>query len=311
MAGPRDTPRQYRMCVNYAHEHVCNWMIPAASDALFCCACALNEIIPDLSQPAHRHYWAKIEAAKRRMLVTLNQLGLPVIRKTADQPQGLVFKFLADTTARSEFTHPILGEERVRTGHAQGVITINLAEADDVARTRQREQLGETYRTLLGHFRHESGHSYWDVLIRDTQHLDALRHLFGDDRQDYQQSLEAYYTNGPPPQWHASYLSAYCTAHPWEDWAETWAHYLHLVDSLETAREYRVVIDNHPLAGEQEGVENFERRVDDWMRLSIALNALNRSMGIEDAYPFVLQVPVRRKLAFVHQTIFSGLGQPA
>ena len=139
MAGPRDTPRQYRMCVNYAQENVCNWMIPVASDALFCRACALNEIIPDLSQPAHRHYWAKIEAAKRRMLVTLNQLGLPVIRKTADQPQGLVFKFLADTTARSEFTHPILGEERVRTGHAHGVITINLAEADDVARTRRRE----------------------------------------------------------------------------------------------------------------------------------------------------------------------------
>jgi len=295
-----DNPRGYRRCTNYAQENVCNWTVPVEDGGSFCRSCELNEVIPNLLQPEHQRYWAKIESAKRRVLYTLYQLGLPVNRQSDTNPHGLAFKFLADATASTEFTRSIPGMETIRTGHANGVITINLAEADDVARTRERERTGEAYRTLTGHFRHELGHYYWTVLIQNSPHLDEFRQLFGDETFDYGQALKNYHQNGPPQNWRAYHISAYCTAHPHEDWAETWAHYLHMVDTLETAESYGISIENQAIA---RGNPSFDQMLFDWRRLSVALNALNRSMGMPDAYPFVLNPPVERKLTFVHHVI--------
>jgi hypothetical protein len=292
------------MCANYTHENVCNWMVPAADSTVLCRACRLNQVIPDLSQPNHRLYWAKLETAKRRLLFTLIQLGLPVVSQAEDPAHGLAFAFLADTTAESEFSVPLSGQESIHTGHTRGLITINLAEADDIARARTRKQLCEDYRTLLGHFRHEVGHYYWDVLINDDPSLQAFRQRFGDDTQDYQQALSSYYENGPLKNWAMHYISAYATAHPWEDWAESWAHDLHLVDSLDTAQAYGLIIQDRVMAPHGAGAEvDFSALLEDWLCLSVTLNALNRSMGLRDAYPFVLHEPVKQKLRFVHDLI--------
>ena len=304
----RNSQSRYRMCVNYAQENVCNWMVSAEDPTVFCRACRLNQVIPNLSQPNHRLYWAKLETAKRRTLYTLLQLGLPVASKGENPDHGLAFAFLADATAESEFTVPIGDQELVRTGHAHGLITINLAEADDIARTRIRERLREGYRTLLGHFRHEVGHCYWDLLINDDRSLHAFRQCFGDDTQDYQQALRTYYENGPLENWGMHYISAYATAHPWEDWAESWAHYLHMIDTLDTAQSYGLTIQGREVAsgGVLHGVGatfDFSALLEDWLRLSMTLNALNRSMGLRDAYPFVLHEPVKQKLRFVHDLV--------
>ena len=299
-----DPPSRYRMCANYAQENVCNWMVPAENPTPLCWACRLNQVIPDLSQPNHRVYWAKLEAAKRRTLFTLIQLGLPVVSREKDPDHGLAFAFLADATAESEFIEPLPGQAPVQTGHTHGLITINLAEADDIARTRFREQFREGYRTLLGHFRHEIGHCYWDVLINDETTLHAVRQHFGDETQDYQQALQTYYKNGPLENWDMHYISAYATAHPWEDWAESWAHYLHMVDSLDTAHAYGLTIQDRVMAPHGTDVEtNFSALLEDWQCLSITLNALNRSMGLSDAYPFVLHEPITQKLRLVHDLV--------
>ena len=303
-----DSPRRYRKCGNYEKENICNWMVPSEDPNVFCRACRLNQVIPNLSQPNHRLYWAKLEAAKRRLLYTLFQLGLAVSSKEEDPEHGLAFAFLGDASAESEFTQPIDSQETVYTGHTQGLITINLAEADDIARTRIREQLREGYRTLLGHFRHEVGHYYWDLLIKETSHLPTFRQHFGDETQDYQQALSAFYENGPLANWESHYISAYATAHPWEDWAESWAHYLHIVDTLDTAQAYGLVIQGRSLASVKVPARttvtcDFSTLLDDWLRLSVALNDLNRSMGLNDAYPFVLHDPVKQKLRFVHDVI--------
>jgi hypothetical protein len=89
---------------------------------------------------------------------------------------------------------------------------------------------------LLGHFRHEVGHYFWDRLVATDPHqLEEFRVLFGDDRQDYGEALKRHYDEGAPANWQDTYISMYATMHPWEDFAETWAHYLHIVDTLETA----------------------------------------------------------------------------
>jgi hypothetical protein len=303
----------YRHCNNYAYEDVCNWMVPATDPEPFCRACRLNEIIPDLSQPRHRQYWYKIEAAKRHMLYTLYQLRLPVISRREDPQHGLAFTFLADTDSASEFTDPIHGQEAVLTGHSAGRITINLAEADDVARARMREQLQERYRTLLGHFRHEIGHYYWDRLVRDVPaRLAGFRQVFSDERRDYAGALALHYRQGPPPDWEQHYISSYASMHPWEDWAETWAHYMHMVDTLETAQVFGIVQAGRHAAqyatdhAFNPAHEDFDALVERWVRLTVAMNAINHSMGLPDAYPFVLQAVAREKLRYIHRLI-AGL----
>jgi hypothetical protein len=201
------------------------------------------------------------------------------------------------------------------TGHANGVITVNTAEADDVERERRRQGLGEPYRTLVGHMRHESGHFYWDRLIRDRAAHDGFRALFGDERADYAAALQRHYEQGPPADWPTRCVSAYAAAHPWEDWAETWAHYLHMVDTLETGAENGLAIkprrpDEPALPKISPAVASggvaFDRLIDSWFPLTYVLNNLNRGLGLADAYPFVLSTPAIEKLRFVHDTIVKA-----
>jgi len=299
----------YRPCANRSSAAACNWMVRDDDPERFCVACRLNEIIPDLSIAENQKYWAKLELAKRRALYSLLALRLPVNAGNAPEAPQLRFRFLADKRPESEFTEPLPEMAPVYTGHEAGAITINLQEADDVARTRARLALGERYRTLLGHFRHELGHYYWDLLIQpDAQRLGSFREMFGDERQDYETARKAHYGRGADEAAQTKFVSHYAAMHPWEDWAETWAHYLHLVDTLETANSLDLGIAGRELgAGAVPGAGStpaqFSTLLDQWLKLSTALNALNRSMGLQDAYPFVLHAPVQKKLSWVHDIV--------
>jgi hypothetical protein len=297
--------RRYRMCANYVEHGVCNWTVEANSGEPFCVACRLNRTIPDLGVAEHKPLWARLEAEKHRLVYSLLRLGLPVVSRGRD-PAGFEFDFLADP-------EPSFSERgRVLTGHAQGLITLNIAEADPVVREHLRVQMDEPYRTILGHFRHESGHYYWDRLVRDGHRLDGFRELFGDETLDYGQALQRHYENGPPPDWTGHFVSAYASCHPWEDWAETWAHYLHIVDTLETAQQFGLQIRPHVGDGDALGgridfdphdQDAFESLIEPWLPLTFALNSLNRSMGHEHVYPFVLSPAVIDKLDFVHRVV--------
>jgi len=308
--GFADSTRRYRKCQNYETYEVCNWLVSEDDPNALCTACRLNEIIPNLQEARHLTLWYRIEAAKRRLIYTLDLLGLPVIGRAIDPAHGLAFRFMADTTP-GEFYDEVAAVNRVVTGHTTGIVTINIAEADPSAREQTRELMNESYRTLLGHFRHESGHYYWDRLVRNSPHIDRFRELFGDERGDYAQALERYYADGPG-QWHEHYISAYAAAHPWEDWAETWAHFLHIVDTLETAHDYGFTSKGQQVnpvhvelqAGSGYRVTNtFDDLLAGWLILTVTLNDLNRSMGLPDAYPFALRQRAIDKLRFVYQLI--------
>ena len=236
------------------------------------------------------------------MIHSLVGLKLPVTPKSEDAEHGLTFEF--KTQGNDPDSEPVL------TGHANGVITINADEADDPERERRRQQLHEPYRTVLGHFRHEIGHYYWDRLIADSDRLDAFRELFGDERQDYAESLKRHYEQGPPADWMQRFVSAYCSAHPWEDWAETWAHYLHMSDTLDTAAACGVMLkpkraDEPSIQSRPKVSGDFDRMIQDWFPLTYMLNNLNRGLGLADAYPFVLSSSAIEKLRFVHDTVFG------
>jgi hypothetical protein len=294
----------YRLCANYAQHDVCNWVVEAADANPLCRSCRLTRVIPDLAVPGNKAAWYKLEVAKRRLVYSLLGLQLPVRSKDDDPQRGLAFEFMAS-----------LEGQPVTTGHADGVITIDVAEADDAQREKLRNRLREPYRTVLGHFRHEVGHYYWDRLVRDAPRLYAFRALFGDEREDYAVALQRHYDAGPPPDWQMRFVSAYASSHPWEDWAETWAHYLHMVDTLETAAACGMSLE--PAHRDEPALEAvaptsrapFERLVSDWHALTYVLNSLNRGMGMPDAYPFVLSTPAIEKLRFVHDT--AGAAQSA
>ncbi len=299
---PRADGRTYRLCANDTDHNVCNWAVPADDPNPLCESCRFTRVIPDLTRPAYPPAWYKLEAAKRRLLYTLKAIDRWPATKDADPDGGLAFEFLADP---ADPTAP-----RVLTGHASGVITVNLAEADDPERERRRVQLGEPYRTLLGHFRHESGHHYWDRLVRDEpEKLAAFRGLFGDERADYGEALKRHHAAGPPADWPERFVSAYAAAHPWEDWAETWAHYLHMIDTLETAAACGLSLrprraDEPALkAVPDPEVGSFDRLLAGWYPLTYALNNLNRGLGLPDGYPFVLPAPAVDKLRFVHAVV--------
>ena len=293
----------YRLCENYRDAQVCNWAVVDDDPHRLCWSCRLTRVIPDMSVAGHKDAWYRLEVAKRRLVYTLRNLGLPVVNRDDDPARGLAFEFKAD---------PGPGDTPVLTGHANGVITINIAEADDAERERRKKALGEPYRTLLGHMRHEVGHYYWDRLIAATPRLDAFRALFGDERDDYAQALQRHYQTGPPADWQERFVSAYASAHAWEDWAETWAHYLHMTDTLETAAACGVSIrprraDEPSLtkvpASAGTPASSFDKLLASWFPLTYLLNNLNRGMGLPDGYPFVLSLPAIEKLRFVHDTI--------
>jgi hypothetical protein len=300
----------FHRCGNFDSPAGCNWLIPLDEQGHappLCAACRLNRTIPDLSVSGNLPLWSIVEANKRRLVSQLIALGLPVTPKSEDPQHGLAFDFL----------HPLPGQP-VITGHAGGVITINIEEADDAKRELVRTQLSEPYRTLLGHFRHEVGHYYWDRLVRDTPWLPEVRRLFGDDSADYSAALDRHYEHGPPPGWSRRFVTAYAAAHPWEDWAETWAHYLHMVDTVDTALSFgldasQVQLDAEPWGRdalwrpEDPGAGEFLAFLNAWVELTSVLNELSRSMGQPDFYPFVLPRPAVARLQLIHAVVQSPL----
>ena len=300
---PEAQGRLYRMCDNYAIENVCNWMVPADSPHRLCASCELTRVIPNLAPPDNRMFWYRLEAAKRRLLYTLAVLKLPIGPMQDGVDGGVAFEFLEDSPEG----------KRVLTGHDNGLITLNVAEADDAQREKARAQMHEPYRTLLGHFRHEIGHYYFDRLVDGTQWAQPFRDLFGDERADYGEALERHYREGPPADWMQTFISAYATTHPWEDWAETWAHYLHMVDTLDTALSCGLALvpddPREPTLTDSTPVEDagFDSLLKRWFPLTYVLNSLNRSLGMPDGYPFTLAPKVVDKLRFVHRVVSAGV----
>lgn len=301
----RTVARAGQPCANAAIAG-CNWL--AAAPGELCASCRLTRTRPaDGDLPALAAF-ALVEAAKRRLLFELAELGLPV-RAWTEGEGGLGFDLLSSA------------HEPVMTGHADGIVTVDLAEADSVHREHMRIVLGEPYRTLLGHLRHEVGHWYQTVLVADgSPEQDACRAVFGDERADYQAALDRHYADGPPPDWSERYVSAYATMHPWEDWAETFAHYLHIRDALQTARNWGVRVDGPQLElAEQVPIRSdpahaggeMPQLLASWVPLTLALNAMNRSMGIADLYPFVLGPAVDAKLTFVDRLVRASVAQSA
>ncbi|HTV77883.1 MAG TPA: putative zinc-binding peptidase [Steroidobacteraceae bacterium] len=301
--GARET---LRLCRNYSEHAVCNWAMPAGDSEPLCLSCGLTHTIPDLSVEGNEQAWLKLETAKRRLVYSLLTLALPLKGKVADPQDGLEFRFLSDRVT-------VNGDRaRVLTGHDDGVITINVAEADDVYRERMRLSQHEPYRTLLGHFRHEIGHYYWDRLIAGSGNEAKFRTLFGDERADYNAALKVHYDRGAPADWTERFISAYASMHPWEDWAETWAHVMHMVDSLETSHAVGLSVQparpdepsmSVPAKPVQARIADFDELMSEWSALTYVLNNLTRGLGLSDAYPFVISSPVIEKLRFVCQVM--------
>lgn len=298
----------HTMCANLGLIG-CNWLVDGPGE--LCLSCRLTRTRPPETDLRAMDAFFRAEQAKRRLVYQLVDLGVPVVPRSED-PRGLAFDLLSSA------------ETPVITGHDDGLVTIDLAEGYDPHREAMRVQMGEAYRTLLGHVRHEVGHYYFQVLVEghapgrdEPEHRWHFRRLFGDEREDYGQALERHYASGPPEGWHETHVSAYATAHPWEDWAETFAHYLHIADTMQTASAYGMIVTGPevPVGRELAGslialpwddateVSRIRHLIASWLPLTYALNAVNRSMGKEDLYPFLLTEPVIAKLGFVHDLI--------
>lgn len=309
-AGAGSAAPRYRRCANLTTAAACNWLLEetGARAMALCGCCRLTRTLPDLADSAHALWWGRIEVAKRRLVSSLIGLGLPVQAKVDEDPQrGLAFDLM-----RAAPEGPA-----IVTGHADGVITLDVEEADDVTREQRRTALHEPYRTLLGHLRHESGHYYWWRLVQDSEWLGPCRETFGDEREDYAAALRRHHERGASPDWGQRHVSAYASSHPWEDWAETWAHYLHMVDTLDTARSFGLDGESVELNYERyttaaldvpadRHAERFVAILNAWMELTGVLNELSRSIGVPDFYPFVLSLPAVRKLHFIHRVISHG-----
>ena len=304
--GTRKRALRYRRCANLASASACNWLLDAhdLEQSGLCLSCRLTRRLPDLSRPENEMRWLQIELAKRQLVSSLLGLRLPIESKDENPAQGLAFDLLQATP----------WGEPVVTAHVDGVITLDVEEADDATREQRRAALGEPYRTLLGHLRHESGHYYWERLVLDSGWLEPFRQRFGDERGDYAQALSAHHASGPPPDWQMQFVSAYASSHPWEDWAETWAHFLHMVDTLDTARSFGIDGSNAEVhfqrfrtsdldgPADARGTE-FVAMLNEWIELNAVLNELSRSMGLRDFYPFVLSLPAVRKLHLVYRVV--------
>jgi hypothetical protein len=294
----------YRNCDNGGKFRACNWMVPENDPNPLCVACRLNEVIPDLTDEKNLVRWKKLELAKRRCIYTFLKLSLPIQSDAGSNQPSLSFRFLQDKE-----NSPVL------TGHENGIITVNIAEADEDEREHRRLQMHEPYRTLVGHLRHESGHFYWDRLIGNSPNLKRFRELFGDETVNYDSTLQNYYKQGPPADWQTRTVTAYASSHPWEDWAETWAHYLHIMDTLETAASFGMSVDpdntandgstkNPPIKFDEQ--MDFDTLLAGWTPLTCALNSINRGMGLSDLYPFVIPPAVVEKLRFIHGVIHGS-----
>ncbi|WJR67847.1 putative zinc-binding metallopeptidase [Neorhizobium sp. CSC1952] len=294
-----------RLCANAAMD-ICNWTVPTDDPNVFCPACRHNRLVPDASTEVGLNQWRRISQAQRHLFYSLLRWNLPCTTREQDPEGGLVFDFLVDEVQPDGTVVPAM------TGHEDGLIAIRAAEADDATREQVRVMMNEPYRTMLGHFRHETGHYMWDKLVRDGGRLDEFRAVFGDETADYGEALQRNYEQGPPPGWQETFISTYASTHPWEDFAECFAHYLHIVDTLETARSYGMSIE--PQQHEELSVEvafnpyhaqGAGQLVSAWIPFSVALNSLHRSMGVPDLYPFILTPAVVGKLEFIHRLVHS------
>ena len=257
----------------------CTWLTDR--DDGFCFSCALTRTRPADDDVEGMSQYPVAEQAKRRLIYELDELGFPIVTREQDPEQGLTFDLLYST------------EEKIFIGHDSGVITIDLAESDAAYRERMRIQLDEPYRTMLGHLRHEVGHYFEAQLVRGDL-IGTARELFGDESESYADAIDRHYEEGPPADWQSSFISQYATMHPFEDFAETFAHYLHIWDAVDTANEFGLTTV-HP-----EAFTSFRDLVTGvWMPLAIALNQINRSIGKDALYPFVIPAPVLDKLDFV------------
>lgn len=302
-----------QLCANGTRHGVCNWLLPAEAAETLCQACRMNRAIPDVTLSRNLLLWGRMEMAKRRLLYSLLRLGLTLPSKAEDAEHGLAFDIVST-----------LCNPSVTTGHLNGVITVNLEEADDTYRQINRQQLGENSRTLLGHFRHESAHYLWrrhlsGLAWEDPMRL-AFRERFGDEWLDYASALEAHYQRGARADWEQDFISAYAASHPWEDWAETWAHYLQIVDGLETCESLGIQVKHLAvplvmlpveagflpvmLASSAEEDGAFLAWLQRWMCLSVVLNEISHSIGEPPLYPFVISVRVAQKLRLAHR--FAG-----
>lgn len=280
---------RYALCDNRRDYRACNGVVELGSGTTLCSGCRLNRTIPVVERQENLLRWKRLEAAKRRMIAGLSKLSLDV---NSGGNGGMRFDFLEDKRS-----HPDVLEHFVSTGHKDGVITINIIEADEIQRVQQRELMGERYRTVLGHCRHEAGHFFYNTLVRD---MDSFVALFGDPGLDYASALKNYYENGPAEGWDALHISAYASAHPLEDWAECFAHYLHIEDTLETAVCYGLAEDPG---------SDPRQRLDRWAQFVIPLNELGRSLGQRDHYPFILTPVVIEKLLYVGAAITASAAQ--
>jgi hypothetical protein len=291
--------RTWSPCSN--RDWRCNWLVADDAGSGQCSSCRLTRQRPDASDTIALEKLADAGDVKRRLLVQLAELGLPV-DPFYERAGGLAFDLLSSYS----------GQGRVTIGHANGVVTIDLVETLDDYREALRIRLGEPYRTMLGHFRHEVGHYYQWVLVEQTDWIEECRELFGDERASYADALDRHYQFGAPEGWEASYISEYATMHPWEDFAESFAHYLHITDTLGTAAAGGLVLhadrvnslvaaDVVPRAS-YDGAPTSEM-LTDWHWLSLLFNRVNHAMGRSDLYPFTLTAPVERKLDFVHRVV--------
>jgi hypothetical protein len=302
-----DRGRRYRFCGNASYG-VCNWLLAIDDGEFLCRSCRHNHLAPDLAVAGNLARWGRVEQAKRLLFYSLLKWSLPTPTAKDGASEPLVFNLVADIQTDT-------GVKPILTGHELGKITLNIAEADADEREKRRVALGEPYRTVLGHFRHEIGHYYWDLLVRDAGGIESFRACFGDERADYGEALAAHYAQGAPANWRDDFISAYAASHPWEDFAETWAHYFHIVDTLETAASLGVSLlpkhvddDNLAVAVEFDAyrVGPVAAIMDTWAPVSVALNILSRSLGQPDPYPFVLTEAVVKKFDFVHRLIRGG-----
>jgi hypothetical protein len=282
---------KYELCANlYLAE--CNWLVEKEPVRKLCTSCALTRTRPDDADTKALAAFAGAERAKRRLIAELHELKLPIIGRDEDPSLGLAFDLLSSEN------------EKVFTGHDNGVITLDLAEGDDVHREHLRISMDEPYRTLLGHFRHEIGHYYYYRLVDPVpDYKKTFQGLFGDPDADYQDALDRHYQGGPPADWKKNYVSSYATMHAAEDWAETFAHYLHIRDTLDTAASFSIAPAAATFERRVLGPSGFDQIIDMWLPLSWSLNMINRSMGKEDLYPFVLPPAVLEKMRFIHTVV--------
>src|SRR6476469_9989103 len=283
---------EYQLCANL-HLAECNWLVEKGpAPRLLCRSCALTRTRPNDADTKAMSAFAAAERANRRLIVDLHELKLPIVGRDEDPQYGLAFDLLSSET------------EKVLTGHHNGVITLDLAEGDDVHREQLRVAMAEPYRTLLGHFRHEIGHYYFYRLVTPSpEHTQRFDELFGDPNADYQAALGRHYSEGAPTGWDKTFVSSYATMHPAEDWAETFAHYLHIRDTLDTSAAFGFAPAGGTFDRRSLGPRGFDTIIDVWLPLAWGLYMVNRSMGKDYIYPFVLPPAVLEKMRFVHQVI--------